>query len=161
MIDLLLFFLGMITGNGFEWMIHKWVLHGMGKKRGSFFAHHWEHHRECRRGRLNGDDSYVSLMGSLMSKEAIGLLALSIAISPVALISIPYFAGLVVQMLLYFCIHRWIHLNPEIGGIVFPWHDHHHLLDQNKNWCVTYPLFDSIMRTRSIKRRPKHESKSG
>ena len=42
--------LGLLYANAGEWLIHKYVLHGLGKKKKSFFSFHWsEHHRACRK----------------------------------------------------------------------------------------------------------------
>ena len=42
--------LGWITANAVEWGFHKYVLHGLGKKKGSFWSFHWhEHHRNVRK----------------------------------------------------------------------------------------------------------------
>lgn len=146
-LDILLIGTGMIIGNGMEWCIHKWVLHGLGKKKNSFFHHHWEHHRECRRGRLNGDSSYSSLFTSMMSKEGFGLLFLAVITYPMSWLSMTVYIGMLIQLVLYFVIHRWIHMHPEYASFLFPWHDKHHIVDQNSSWCVTYPLWDKILGT--------------
>jgi hypothetical protein len=42
--------LGLLYANAGEWFIHKYVLHGVGKRKGSFWDFHWrEHHSACRR----------------------------------------------------------------------------------------------------------------
>jgi hypothetical protein len=42
--------LGLIYANAGEWLIHKYVLHGLGRRRSSFWSYHWhEHHRHARK----------------------------------------------------------------------------------------------------------------
>ena len=41
--------LGLLAANATEWVVHKYVLHGLGKKKSSFWSFHWhEHHAESR-----------------------------------------------------------------------------------------------------------------
>src|SRR5690606_224602 len=41
---------GLLLGNFVEWFFHKYVLHGLGKTRGTFWSFHFhEHHRNARR----------------------------------------------------------------------------------------------------------------
>ena len=43
------FVLGLFYANAGEWLVHRYILHGLGKKRNSFWAHHlYEHHVVCR-----------------------------------------------------------------------------------------------------------------
>ena len=40
----------LLYANAFEWWAHKYLLHGLGKKKGSFFAFHFhDHHRASRK----------------------------------------------------------------------------------------------------------------
>src|SRR5690349_15746488 len=42
--------LGLAASNATEWLIHKYVLHGLGQKKGSFWSFHWhDHHKNVRR----------------------------------------------------------------------------------------------------------------
>ena len=42
------FFLGVLYANAGEWLVHKYILHALGKKRHSFWAYHLhEHHAVC------------------------------------------------------------------------------------------------------------------
>lgn len=145
---MLLFFSGLILGNLIEWVAHRYLLHGLGKKPGSFFHHHWEHHRACRKDLRNYDVTYQGFWSSVFSKEGLGLLTLLLATLPLAWWSGWLFLGLATQCVLYFLIHRAIHLNPHVLNLLFPWHDDHHCGNQNANWCVTYPLWDHILGTR-------------
>lgn len=51
----------------------------------------------------------------------------------------------------YYRVHKRSHLDPEWGYKYLPWHyDHHMAPDQDKNWCVTFPLWDYVMGTRLV-----------
>lgn len=65
--------LGLLFANAFEWWFHKYVLHGLGKKKGTFWNFHWyEHPAESRRhGML--DKAYAApwLGGGLNARTSI------------------------------------------------------------------------------------------
>ena len=45
--------LGLAYSNFGEWMLHRYVLHGLGRKRESFWSFHWhEHHQRSRRNEM-------------------------------------------------------------------------------------------------------------
>ena len=46
--------IGALVANAGEWLIHKYVLHGLGRRKKSMWAFHWhEHHRSSRRNGSN------------------------------------------------------------------------------------------------------------
>ncbi|MBK8693335.1 MAG: hypothetical protein IPN17_13835 [Deltaproteobacteria bacterium] len=45
--------LALLYSNAWEWVIHKYVLHGMGKSRESFWSFHW-HGQRSGKGRREG-----------------------------------------------------------------------------------------------------------
>lgn len=145
--------LGLFLANGFEWAFHKYVLHGLGKKKGTFWNFHWyEHHAESRKAEMH-DPAYETtwLTGGLnaRSKEALSLLGGAL----LALPFLPLAPGFVLAALYsnfnYYYVHKRSHLDPEWARRKLPWHvDHHMGKDQDQNWCVTRPWFDWIMRTR-------------
>ena len=48
---------GLIYSNAQEWLVHKYVLHGLGRKKDSFFAFHWhEHHKRARKADMRDED---------------------------------------------------------------------------------------------------------
>src|SRR5882724_5789771 len=52
--------LGLLTSNAVEWTFHKYVLHGLGKRKGSFWNFHWyEHHSEARKNDMR-DSAYTT-----------------------------------------------------------------------------------------------------
>lgn len=143
--------LGLLYANAGEWVIHKYVLHGLGRKRGTFWAFHWhEHHRNCRK-HDHVDPTYArSLLGwHAQSKEALGLLAAGIAHAPLLPVA-PFFTAAVWYSLLrYHRVHKRSHEDPAWAREHLPWHyDHHMGPDQDANWCVSRPWFDQLMGTR-------------
>ena len=143
--------LGWITANAVEWGFHKYVLHGLGKKKGSFWAFHWhEHHRNVRKYDHH-DPEYDAprwrFNGPAREALALGLAATAtLPLFPIA----PFFTGTLVYCgARYWFVHRKSHVDPEWAKTHLPWHyDHHMGPDQDCNWCVTHPLFDHLMRTR-------------
>lgn len=143
--------LGLLYANAGEWLIHKYVLHGLGKNKQNFWAFHWhEHHRAAREHNQYDPHYKRSLLSwSPQTKEALGLVGMAIAHLPLFPIA-PFFTMTVWYAgINYYRVHKRSHLDPEWGKKHLPWHVDHHLgPDQNQNWCVTKPWFDDIMGTR-------------
>ena len=143
--------LGLITANAIEWVVHKHVLHGLGKHKESIWAFHWhEHHRACRKnGHRDADYERPVWKGHAQRKEALALVAGAAAVLPLAPVA-PFFTGTIVYSAIhYYRVHKRAHLDPEWAREHLPWHyDHHMGPDQNANWCVTRPWFDHLMGTR-------------
>lgn len=153
--SLLGFSLGVVYANAFEWVAHKYLLHGRGKEKGSFFSFHWHgHHRNARRyGHV--DPMYVQpLLGGGVAlqargKEAVGLAVTALVHWPV-MKRAPWF-GVAIggAMAAYYWVHQRSHQDTEWARKWLPWHyDHHMGPNQDANWCVTFPLFDHVMGTR-------------
>ncbi len=142
---------GLLLANGVEWAMHKYVLHGLGKRRGTFWSFHWhEHHRNARRYDFH-DPCYqrFALGWHAQGKEAWALLAASAALVPLLWLA-PY---LVITLWYcaanYYYCHRRSHEQPEWAKRKLRWHwDHHMGPNPNANWCVTKPWFDWLMGTR-------------
>ena len=134
-----------------EWLIHKYLLHGLGRNKNSFWSFHWhDHHRNARKNNmLDSDYADPFWQRSARRREVIALVAAALPhalIFPIA----PFYA---VTMLLciynYYRVHKKSHQNPEWARKHLPWHADHHLgPNQDANWCVSYPWFDHVMRTR-------------
>lgn len=152
--------LGLAAANAGEWVLHKRMLHGLGRNKASFWAFHWhEHHRESRRNDMI-DPQYTRSVftWSPQGKEALALAlgaAAAVPLFPVA----PFFIGtLWFSMLRYYRLHKKSHLDPAWAREHLPWHVDHHLgKNQDANWCVTHPWFDYVMKTR----KPYAEDPSG
>ncbi len=143
--------LGLVYANALEWTLHKYVLHGLGKKRSSFWAFHFhDHHRNARKHAFRDPDYERSLFGwHAQSKEALALLAgvaTHLPLFPVA----PFFTATTLYAAAnYYRKHKRAHLDPEWGRTRLPWHwDHHMGRNPNMNWGVTRPWFDHILGTR-------------
>lgn len=142
---------GLITANAVEWAMHKYVLHGMGKKRDTFWAFHFhEHHKEVRQhGYYDPNYERFPLGLHAQGKEAWALIASSVALVPLFPVA-PFFVGT-----LWYCagnyyrVHKKSHMDPAWGEQRVPWHFDHHMGSQpGANWCVTRPWFDYVMGTR-------------
>lgn len=144
-------FAAVLMSNFLEWLIHKYVLHGLGKRRKSLFNSHWhQHHKEVRKSR--GYDRSYDDLGSIYAegtRELLGIVVLVATQIPTFFI-FPVYAGTTIFMaLIYYVLHRKSHLDPLWARKNLTWHYDHHLgPNQDANWCVTFPLFDYILGTR-------------
>ena len=153
------FLAGLAVANGFEWVAHKYILHGThraGKPRYSpvpdSMKSHWEHHREVRKTDFH-DQGYVEGISNWRTKNEIISLAVVAGVFGTAFY--PVSKGMSLAVLYcagnYYYIHRRAHLEPEWAMKRIPWHyDHHMNSNQDANWCVTKPWFDYILGTRVI-----------
>ena len=143
--------LGLLAANATEWLVHKHVLHGWGRKKSSFWAFHWhEHHRESRRADMIDPHYHRPVVGNhSQGKEALALVAGVALVAPLAPVA-PFFVGTMVYSAInYYRVHKRSHLDPEWAREHLPRHyDHHMGPDQDANWCVTKPWMDDIMGTR-------------
>ena len=143
--------LGMFYQNMGEWLIHKHLLHGRGKKKGSFWNFHFfEHHRASRTNDMIDDDYHRSLFGwHAQSKEAAAVLVATVAHLPLLPVAPFFYLTFAAGNLRYYRLHKKAHLDPAWAREHLPWHyDHHMGPNQDANWCVTRPWFDNLMGTR-------------
>jgi len=144
--------LGLLYANGAEWLIHKYVLHGLGKDKKSWWSFHWhDHHRQARKhGHI--DSKYMEPPFAEDTPQRRELVALSLAaVAHLPLFTVaPFFTASVIYAAVnYYRVHRRSHIDPEWARHNLPWHyDHHMGPNQHANWCVTRPWFDKIMGTR-------------
>lgn len=136
-----------------EWLIHKHILHGIGKKKSSFWSFHFhDHHKSARKADML-DEAYqrpvLEDLNSPQTKELLSLIALGAIHIPLAPVA-PFFVGTVLyHAAKYYRVHKRSHLDPQWAKEHLPWHyDHHMGKDQDQNWGVTYPYFDQLMGTR-------------
>ena len=144
---------GLLYGNAVEWVMHKHVLHGPGKKRGSFWSFHFHEHHKAARLNNHIDDSYEKppFGRDAQSKEVLGLAVLTAAHLPLFPVAPFFTATLVYGAVDYYRKHKRAHLDTEWARENLPWHyDHHMGPNQDANWCVTRPWFDHIMGTREV-----------
>ena len=145
------FLVAWVYGLFFEYAIHRWVLHGLGRKKSSIVSFHFYEHHSISRRRNMHDESYFSNTLKLNSKtkELVALLFALVIHVPVAIV-FPW-AGLAIclSIISYFFQHSKSHKNVEWARVVLPWHyDHHMGPDQNKNFGVRTDFFDRLFKTR-------------
>jgi hypothetical protein len=137
----LLFIIGVFIGNVNEYLVHKYILHGLGKNKKSFFSSHWHRHHKAARKYNFYDQNYTNIKNTKI--EIAQLILLSILYLPLFYFYPPIYLGIFFNGILYFILHRYMHLNPQKAKRFFPWHWEHHMgKDQDKNWCVTLPITD-------------------
>jgi sterol desaturase/sphingolipid hydroxylase (fatty acid hydroxylase superfamily) len=143
--------IALVVSNAAEWVVHKYVLHGLGANKRSFWAFHWhEHHRASRgEGFFDADYERFPLGWHAQGKEILALVGMGVATAPLFGVA-PWFV-----LTSYYCsyryyrLHKRAHLDPAWAREHLPWHyDHHMGPNQHANWCVTRPWFDGIMGTR-------------
>ncbi|MCA9530032.1 MAG: hypothetical protein KC543_07840 [Myxococcales bacterium] len=146
--------LGLLYENAGEWLVHRYVLHGLGKRPESYWSFHWRgHHRACRKlDFYDPDYEQPAFAGPLLTpqrKETLGLLAAAVAHAPLLPVAPWFSAGFYYGLVRYYRVHKRAHLDPEWARAHVPWHyDHHMGPNQDANWCVTRPWFDYVMGTR-------------
>src|SRR5688572_26528790 len=89
--------LGLFYSNAFEWVIHKYVLHGRGKDKKSFWAFHWHDHHQTSRKNEMVDVQYTKPKWGInpRTKEIVALAAgaaIHLPLFPIA----PFFTATVV-----------------------------------------------------------------
>ncbi len=143
---------GLIFSNAFEWYFHKNILHGQGKKKGNFWRFHWAvHHKTTIQQNFRDSDYEHTLWEAWdpQSKEAVALATGAAIVSPLFWVAPGFTMGVWFSAWNYYRVHKKSHLDPEWAYKYLPWHyDHHMAPDQDKNWCVTFPLWDYVMGTR-------------
>lgn len=146
------FFLALLYANLGEWLFHKFILHGLGKKPGSIWAFHLdEHHAICAKNAML-DPGYRGLTLSAWNAQtkelAVFLGALSCHL-PLLWYYPAFGLGLYASFALYYARHRKAHLDPVWAKRHLSWHYEHHMNPGSGNWCVTWPWFDYLLATRS------------
>jgi hypothetical protein len=143
--------IGILYSNAVEWVIHKYVLHGLGKRKGSFFGFHWKnHHRNARRNAMR-DPGYDKPIWDWNSRgrEAASILAVVAVHTPLVVVAPWFTAAVWYSGFNYLYKHQKCHQDIEWGKRHMRSHyDHHMGKDQDTNWCVTRPWFDWVMGTR-------------
>jgi sterol desaturase/sphingolipid hydroxylase (fatty acid hydroxylase superfamily) len=145
--------LGLIYTSSLEWCVHRFVFHGLGRRKGSRFAFHYlDHHRACRRNQ-GRDDAFAGGLWtwSGYSREVFGIGILGVLHAPLLLVAPAFYLGAVLGGLNYHRIHKRSHVDPEWCRTHLRHHWDHHMGDgraAEANWGVTSPWLDIIMGTR-------------
>jgi sterol desaturase/sphingolipid hydroxylase (fatty acid hydroxylase superfamily) len=141
--------IGFVVSNFSEWVVHKYILHGLGKKKDSFFNFHWQHHNISRKNKFVDNDYKEGLGCRAIRREILGIVALLFFNINWLFMWPMLFAWFTFFSIAYYFIHSYSHINPQWCRKWVPWHyDHHMGIDQNKNWGVTSPFWDYILGTR-------------
>ena len=142
---------GFVYSNGLEWTIHKYILHGLGRRRGSIWSFHIHDHHKIVRKNNYKDTRYRQSSKLLKDKELMGLVAMVLLHVPTIWISPVFFLTLTACACNYYRLHKKSHNEPEWAKTHLPWHWDHHMGNRQAveaNWCVTFPFFDVLMGTR-------------
>lgn len=143
--------LGLLYANAVEWVVHRYLLHGLGKRKSSIFSFHWhKHHKNSRRHGMYDPDYEKPIYDWRSRGKELGGIGL-IALVHVPLWSVaPWFtAAVCYSSANYLYRHEKSHIDVEWGKRHMRSHyDHHMGKNQDMNWCVTRPWFDWIMGTR-------------
>lgn len=138
-----------VFANLMEWVAHKYILHGLGKKKDSWFHHHWVHHNIARKNDFLDVEYDKKLKSEHVRKEIYGLLGMLFLNSWLLLVWPLFFVFCVGFAALYYYCHSYSHKNVAWAKRWLPWHyDHHMGKNQDANWGVTLPLWDWILKTR-------------
>ena len=138
--EALLFLVGFIQGSLIEYLVHRYLFHGLGKKKDSMFAYHLrDHHLVSRK------NDFID--NKLSVHEAIGVVFLVALHAPALFLSTYLFAGIAFYAFLFVVLHNTIHKTPGLAKKYFPWHWNHHMKNQNKSWNVVLPIFDVLTGT--------------
>lgn len=144
--------LGLLYANAGEWLMHKYILHALGKKQHSFWAYHlYEHHAICVRNSMvdSGYQTINLMTWNTQSKEIVVLTGIVLLHIPMFLILPAFTSAIYVSLMLYYYKHRKAHLDPMWAKQHLRWHYEHHLSSNiDANWCVTWPWFDYLLGTR-------------
>ena len=137
--------LGWVYSQIFEYIAHKHVLHNHKKFYHAFKNHFATHHKIARKNEMY-DEGYESIFST--GFETYSLIIIAIIHIPVAIVA-PWFASAAyLNLIAYYFVHRKSHIDVEWGKKWLPWHYAHHMeKDQNKNWGVTTPIIDKIVKT--------------
>ena len=139
-LSICLFLVGIIIASFIEYSVHKYLFHGLGKKRESVFAFHLRQHHIIAR-KNNFVDKKVSV------HEFLGIPALIILFLPIYFLSTPLFCGMTLYAIAFIVLHNLQHKYPKITKKYFWWHWNHHMKNQNKSWNVVLPIADILTGT--------------
>jgi hypothetical protein len=146
------FLLGLFYANAGEWLMHKYIFHGLGSETRSFWSYHLqEHHAICVRHKMV-DPGYKNITlrtWNTQSKELFVLTTIALLHLPLLWLFPSFTIAVYLSIAFYYYMHRKAHLNPAWAKRYLRWHYEHHLGENiSANWCVTWPLFDYLLRTR-------------
>jgi hypothetical protein len=133
-----------------EWATHKYLLHGLGRRKTSRFAFHYHDHHQAVRRNGGYDPAYEGPVWSTQTqaREALGLAAVALAHAPLFPLAPLYTSTVWYCLARYRRLHRRAHLDPAWARDHLPWHYDHHMGDQDKNFGVVWAWYDLLAGTR-------------
>jgi hypothetical protein len=141
---------GFVYSSALEWFVHKHLLHGLGKKKNSFWSFHWSgHHKASRKN--NFKDPRWEKIPLHKDKEFLGVVLITLLHIPTIWLSPLFYSVLAWRAIVYYRTHKKSHEDEEWAKQNVPWHWDHHMGPRKAveaNWCVTNPFFDNLMGTR-------------
>lgn len=131
---------GILYANLLEYVVHRFLFHGLGRSGSSIFAFHLRsHHLVSRR-----DGFYDT---RISRNEMLGMPVLALFHLPL-LIAFPAFYYTIVAYAFFFIVvHNALHHYPHFAKRYFWWHWNHHMRNQNKSWGVVLPITDILTGT--------------
>ena len=144
---------GWVYGHLIEYSVHRWLLHGLGKKRKNPLSYHWHgHHRNSRQNNFF-DPIYQEhpFKWNAAGKELLGLTILTAMHIPIFWY-LPWFGfSIGLSVIRYYQVHKKSHNDPGWTKKKIPWHyDHHMGLNQDANYGVRSDKFDHLFGTRKV-----------
>ncbi len=144
--------IGVLYASLAEWLLHKYVLHGVaGSVSRDFQASHWIHHRAVRKYALY-DPRYEKPFWhwEVRGKEIVAVWLLLALHTPLVFVAPAFLATIVTFGFSYLYLHRKMHLQTGWGKRWFPGHMEHHLVgNQQHSYNVLLPIWDYLLRTRA------------
>ena len=138
--NIALFMIGLMLGNALEYGVHKYLFHGLGKKKKSIFSFHLRDHHLVSRANQFVDKRLSKI-------ELIGGPILLLLHLPLLFLAPAIYFGMAAYAITFFVVHNYEHRHPEFTKKYFPWHWNHHMKNQNKSWGVVLPLMDILTGT--------------
>jgi len=144
------FIIAGVFSNLVEWLTHKYILHGLGKNKKSWFHFHWQHHHISKKHNFIDEDYKLGfLKSSSFRREVFSLIGILILNFWILFIWPLVFYFCIFFTVLYFFCHAYSHINPDWCKKYLKHHWQHHMgKNQDLNFCVTFPLWDHILKTR-------------
>jgi hypothetical protein len=138
-----------------EWAIHKYVLHGLGRR---LDVRHPDHHHAAH-SHGGYDPAFEGPIWSttVQRRELAGLAALGLAHVPLFPFAPLYTSTIWYCLFRYHRDHRRAHLDPAWARDHLPWHYDHHIGAQDANFGVSWSWFDVLAGTRAVFVGSEHE----
>lgn len=138
-----------ITASFVEWIFHKHVLHGLGKKKDSIWNGHWyDHHKVARKNNMADAHYAKPLIEQMKTPEFIAITGVCLSLIPAIKLSPLFVTTLILYGVTYYIVHAKSHIDTDWAEKYLSHHVKHHMKgNQSKNWCVVIPLADMILRT--------------